>query len=112
MNERNYYFYFARKSRAPAKVSWCLDNLCLANAPPTLHNVVPHVDSSKRFAWKGGSKEVTWRQVAEHDWLCEDNLRVVMKGGQTFSIRGALGACHGKAPNEGVFQIMSRLCSN
>ena len=36
-----------------------------------------------------------------------------MKSGQSFSIRGALVACHGVKPNvENVFHIMTRLCSN
>ena len=36
-----------------------------------------------------------------------------MKSGQSFSIRGALGTCHGVTPNkENVFDIMTRLCSN
>ena len=45
--------------------------------------------------------------------VCEDNLRVVLKGGQTFSIQGALGACHGIEPDKDhMFPIVSRLRSN
>ena len=36
-----------------------------------------------------------------------------MKSGQSFSIRGALGMCHGVMPNEeNLFHIMTMLCSN
>ena len=52
-------------------------------------------------------------EVSEHDWLCEDNLRINMKGGQVLSILGMLGACHGVKPNENdMYYVTSRLCSN
>ena len=56
---------------------------------------------------------MTWKQVSEHEWLCEDNLQINMKGGQVLSIRGMLGACHRVKPNENnVYYVTSRLCSN
>ena len=75
LNERNYLFNFSRKSKAPAKVSWCLDNLCSIDKVSILHvDSLPHVDSSKQCAWNTGIEGVIWKQVSEHNWLCEDNL--------------------------------------
>ena len=69
--------------------------------------------SSIRRAWTNGDENVNWHKVVEYNWLKESNLRLVMKSGQSFSIRCALGACHGVTPNEeNVFHIVTRLCSN
>ena len=68
LNERNYYFYFAKTSRVSGKVSWCLDNLCSASDPPTLDEPSTHFESSKRLAWKHGNENVKWSDVVKHDW--------------------------------------------
>ena len=71
------------------------------------------VKSSERFAWQSGVTDVKWSDVITHDWFNEDNLRIVMKGGQTFSIKGALGVCNDVEPDENqVHHVTSRLCVN
>ena len=48
LKEHNYLFNFSRKSKAPAKVSLCLDNLCSIDKVSILHiDSLPHMDSSK-----------------------------------------------------------------
>ena len=91
-----------------------MDNLCSIDKVSILHvESLLHFDSSKRCTWNRGIEGVTWKQVSEHDWLCEDNLQITMKGGQVLSIRGMSSVCHGVKLNENdVYYVTSRLCSN
>ena len=110
--EQGYGFYFHTNSKLQGKAAWYLDKMCADQDPPTLHTLKA-VRSSKRIAWQSGVEGVTWNDVITHDWTNKDNLRIVMKGGQTLSLKGVLGVCHDVEPDANkVYHVATRLCSN
>ena len=92
LQERNYNFNFLRSSSVLAKVYWCLNNTTCVDAPVYVDVAMPVRKSSNRVDWDCKSQDVTWRDISRQEWLFDDNLKVAMKSGETFSIFGVLGA--------------------